>query len=82
MNFKQVTSDERNLLETNKNELNELINLYRVEEFMMMIEYSKNEFTHHSFTNQDVDERLDVIKQCKKLLDDEFECLIKIHERN
>jgi hypothetical protein len=80
MNFKQVTSDERNLLEKNKNELNELINLYRVEEFMMM--NSKNEFTHYSFTNQDVDERLDVIKQCKKLLDDEFECLIKIHERN
>jgi hypothetical protein len=80
MNFKQVTSDERNLLEKNKIELNELIDLYRVEEFMMM--NSKNEFTHHSFTNQDVDERLDVIKQCKKLLDDEFECLIKIHERN
>ena len=79
MNFKQVTSDERNLLETNKNELNELINSYRVEEFMMM--NSKNEFTHHAFTNQDVDERLDVIKQCKKLLDDEFECLIKIYER-
>jgi hypothetical protein len=34
MNFKQVTSDERNLLEKNKIELNELINLYRVEEFM------------------------------------------------
>jgi hypothetical protein len=79
MNFKQVTSDERNLLEKNKIELNELIDLYRVEEFMMM--NSKNEFTHHSFTNQDVDERLDVIKQCKKLLDDEFECLIKIYER-
>ena len=79
MNFKQVTSDERNLLEKNKIELNELIDLYRVEEFMMM--NSKNEFTHHSFTNQDVDERLDVIKQCKKLLDYEFECLIKIYER-
>tara|TARA_B110000503_G_scaffold118538_1_gene179560 strand:- start:66 stop:308 length:243 start_codon:yes stop_codon:yes gene_type:complete len=79
MNFKQVTSDERNLLEKNKIELNELINLYRVEEFMHM--NSKNEFTHYEFTNQDVEERLDVIKQCKKLLDDEFECLIKIYER-
>ena len=80
MNFKQVTSDERNLLEKNKIELNELINLYRVEEFMHM--NSKNEFTHYEFTNQDVEERLDVIKQCKELLDAEFECLSKIYECN
>lgn len=79
MNFKQVTSDERNLLETSKKELNELVNLYRVEEFMHM--NSKKEFTHYEFTNQDVDERLDVIKRCKELLDAEVECLIKIYER-